>query len=210
MTTILTEKLEEAKELRETVEAIEERLEAIKELWGSADLPDMEDLRTWANLAGSVQTSLEAIRDLWGGDDLPTIDELKEYAEAAGQAHGPLDALLNSVDDEPETWESIRAMSPQDRLNFLQNNGTIGVNGFDDGERYFLSLAEAKAHVLQHFPNAVFADQWVPGPAAPDGSRVWTFATLRFYESETQTIEAGFLHNLSDDVPGPGAELKVA
>jgi predicted nuclease with TOPRIM domain len=71
--------LDEVKELRQELEAIEATMERIKELWeelpdpnGLADLKE-EAQRTWADLS--------VIKEVW--EELPAAEDLVELREAA-------------------------------------------------------------------------------------------------------------------------------
>jgi hypothetical protein len=89
-------------QLESQVESLQQRVdELLENLAGASrlleqintqfeDLPSVDDLQEYSDVAGQIAQSMASFERLWNGNDLPSIDELREYADAASEiANGP-------------------------------------------------------------------------------------------------------------------------
>jgi hypothetical protein len=89
-------KLDEARELREELEAVEATMRRIKELWLSDDFPSGEQLEELARAVGNIAASMEQIQE--AADKLPTADDYEDLGKEVGAIAANLETIREHGD----------------------------------------------------------------------------------------------------------------
>lgn len=91
--------LDEARELRAELNAIEATMQRIKDLWLSADFPSADDLDDLARTVGGISAQLEGIPAKV--EQLPTDDDLSEMGNAVGRISAEMDSIIEKAGELP-------------------------------------------------------------------------------------------------------------
>jgi hypothetical protein len=91
--------LNEARELRQELEAIEAAMERIKGLWLSEDFPTADDLKDLANAAGGIASDMEGI--IAKDKQVPSADDFTELAVALGGISTSMESIIEKADQLP-------------------------------------------------------------------------------------------------------------
>jgi hypothetical protein len=93
--------LEEARQLREELEAVEATMRSIKELWESPDFQSEDDLQEMARTASSISADMEAIKELYGHADFPVADWLEDLGAKVHGIRGDMEAIIAKTEELP-------------------------------------------------------------------------------------------------------------
>jgi hypothetical protein len=92
--------LDQARELRQELEAVEATMERIRELWQSAEFPTAEELYDLGKNASDLLSTLEAIPV--AVENLPPANDLDDLDAAVRNISGSMDAIIEKASEMPE------------------------------------------------------------------------------------------------------------
>ena len=94
---------EELRERAELAEGLAASLRSAEELWGSGELPNLDQLKEFADLASTVRDAVDSVKEgLQGSHELPGLEELKERAELAERIAESLRSAAKSAESLPD------------------------------------------------------------------------------------------------------------
>jgi len=97
--------LNEARELRQELEAIEATMERIKDLWMSNDFPSADNFEDLARAVGGIRSEMDSIEDKAG--NMPTADEFDDLGRAVGGIEWSMDAIIAKAGEMPTATELV-------------------------------------------------------------------------------------------------------